>query len=114
MGKYATLWDASVECPSCGLMAENSWQFRYGNLDFPDYQMGDEISWDGWNHYTIAKRAYAVAYPGGPSACIHCGKKNFLALIEIVDNRITGIEFYKDEAWVRESVLDENKQERDW
>ena len=108
---YATLKAASITCPTCGRKTQNDWQFCYGSCgNLPEYSMGDRVSWEHQCFGEPTDEVYAVAYPAREFACEHCKNENFLALIHIVNSRINGIEFYKEKAWVQETILGPDKK----
>lgn len=72
--------------------------------------MSDKVPWEHQCFGEPVDEVFAVAYPAQEFACGHCKKENFLALIYFVGNRLEGIEFYKDEAWARETILGPDRE----
>ena len=66
--------------------------------------MSDKVPWEHQCFGEPVDEVVAVAYPAQELACGHCKQENFLALIYFVGNRLEGIEFYKGQAWERETT----------
>lgn len=107
MGLYAELTDAQISCPNCNSPIKGDWQFFFGSVtNLPHYKIGEKIA---WGNQSLGEEGlpevYAVAYPSSNQCCVKCRDPNILALVAIHDDVIIGIEFYKNEAWVPETIL---------
>jgi len=91
MALFATLIDASVQCPGCGAHCIDDWQFYFGAVtNLPRYRVGDSITWDQPAMYGLPsmREVRAVAY--GP-ACASCPVASILAEILIEDSVIVSL-----------------------
>jgi hypothetical protein len=107
MGVYATLIDAKLKYPDCSHEIKTDWQFNYGSVSkLPSYRVGDDILWGPLSYgEPTSYIVYAVAYPSSEDLCPNCNRKDILALVAILGNRIKGLEYYKYATWVKETVL---------
>lgn len=95
MGLYATLIGASVNCPNCGLVRTDDWQFQFGDVhDLPEYQIGDSIKWSRLQCYGFEsmREVYAVAYHVTDDFCPGC-TPSILGQIVIIDGKINALDF---------------------
>ena len=104
MGLYATLIDAEIACPNCGVVRSGDWQFQYGSVgNLPTYRLGDFIEWNtpqqfGWKE---VRDVSAVAYPTFEPFCLGCTDV-VVAEVRVVDNQVMKLENVTCEAWKRE------------
>lgn len=103
MGLYATLEDASVQCPRCSKERKGNWQFQFGSVeDLPNYHVGEFIRWTGGQAFGWEEMqdVSAVAYPTFEPFCQGC-TDNVLAEVRIISNRIECLDAADFGAWNR-------------
>lgn len=80
---------ASASCPSCGTLAPQEIQFKYGDTWQHTYNVGDTLRWGGNDVGQPGCRRVLVEGIGGP--CPSCGEQYLEYDITVEHDRITAV-----------------------